>query len=91
MNTFDFSKPTFKNENGELVPEQTLAKVLSQFIGTEQDGNPVKLYGWHKDLQKNGKLQMDDADTADLRKLITETKRMFVFVKGQLLEVIDKK
>jgi len=74
---------------GNTVKDRTLAQTLSEIIATQTEGKTLKLYGWHKTLQVGDPLILDDADKKDLEKLIDEHKTMFVFVKGQLLEVIS--
>lgn len=80
-----------KNIDGTERPDETLGKILAEFIGTEQKGKTIKLYGWMKTLSVNDPLQLDESDRADLEKLIEETDRMFVFVKGQILEILKAK
>jgi hypothetical protein len=87
MNTLNFNIPLIGIDRVE-VPNTSLAKTLSEVIATETEGKTLKLYGWHKNLQVGDPLLLDDSDKADLEKLIEENKRMFVYVKGQLLDVI---
>ena len=87
MNTINFNLPLIDVE-GNPVPNRTLAATLSEIIATQTEGKTLKLYGWHKTLQVGDSLIIDDSDKADLVKLIDEHKTMFVFVKGQLLDVI---
>lgn len=89
MTTINFNI-TLIGTDGKEVPNQTLAQTLSQVIATETEGKTLKLYGWHKELQVGNPLVLDDSDKADLEKLIDNHKTMFIFVKGQLLEVIAK-
>lgn len=87
MITLNFSVPLIGTD-GKEVPNQTLAQTLSQVIATETEGKTLKLYGWHKTLQIGDPLILDESDKADLTKLIDEHKSMYIFVKGQLLEII---
>lgn len=90
MTNLNFNLP-LKDAKGENT-NQTLSATLSELIGTETEGKTLKLYGWHKALQVGDELNLDDADIQDLKNLIENNKRLFVFVKGQLLEVFkDKK
>ena len=85
MHTINFKIPLI-NIEGKEDQNATLASVLAEMIGTETEGKTLKLYGWYKNLHEDGKLNLDDADKQDLIKLISENKRLFIFVKGQLLE-----
>lgn len=89
MKTLNFNIP-LQNVNGTTSENQTLASTLSELIGTESEGKTLKLYGWHKSLQVGDELILDDSDIMDLKKLIEENKRLYVFVKGQLLDIINK-
>jgi len=90
MNKLDFSTSLKDFTGADVSPKKTLAAALSEFIGTETKGKTLKLYGWHKSLQANPILELDDSDKEDLKKLIDEDERLFVFVKGQLLDVISR-
>ena len=94
---YDFNKKLF-NEGGiayadipnigEDVPK-TLAQSLSAFLGTETKGNTAKIYGWHKDLRNEHQLTLDDSDKEDLKKIIETSERLYIFIKGQLLDVLN--
>ena len=73
MTTYNFNKP-FLGVQGEETGF-TLSKQLAEFIATETEGKAVKLYGWLKALQKDGKLMLDDADKDDLKGIIENSKR----------------
>ncbi len=91
MNTLDFNVPLV-DVNGEPSKDgRTLAQTLSEIIAMETEGKTLKLYGWHKTLQVGSPLELDESDTKDLEKLITEHPKVFVFVKGQLLEIFKTK
>ena len=87
MTTINFNVPLI-DLKGEKAKDQTLSSVLSAYIGSRSKGQTLKLYGWHKSLQVNDPLILDDADVEELKKLITDNEDLFVFVKGQLLDVI---
>lgn len=87
MTTVNLNVP-LKNLKGEESKEQTLAAVLSEYIGSRSKGQTLKLFGWHKTLQVGDPLILDDADLEELKKLITDNEDLFIFVKGQLLEAI---
>lgn len=87
MTTINFNVPLI-DAAGQEVKDRTLAQTLSEIIATQTEGKTLKLYGWHKTLQVGDPLVLDDSDKKDLEKLIDEHKTMFVFVKGQMLEVI---
>lgn len=86
MNKLDFNIPLISIE-GKPV-EKKLAGELAYIIGTETEGRTIKLYDWYKKLQVGDILELDDADTNDLEKLIEENKRLLLFAKGQMLDVI---
>ena len=81
MTTIDFSADLENYKGIPDSPSVTLAKTLSEFLGTETEGKTMKLFGWHKTLQTSTELTMDDADKTDLKQLIENSKRLFVFNK----------
>ncbi len=87
MITLNFNTP-LKDVTGKEHPTITLASTLSEYIGNRSKGQTLKLYGWHKTLQVHDPLVLDDADLEELKKLISDNEDMYVFAKGQLLEVI---
>ena len=89
MQKFDFKNVLVGNDGQPAQNGQTLSKTLSEFLGRQTKGKSLKLYGWHKDLQVGNDLNLDESDTTDLKKLIEEDENLFVFVKGQLLEVLN--
>lgn len=89
MNTINLNTAFFDFE-GKEVPGKTLAQALSEIIAIETEGKTLKLYGWHKTLQVGDPLIIDDSDKADLIKLIEENKRVFIYMKGQLIDAINK-
>lgn len=88
MKTINFNIPLV-SVDGVEVPGTPLSKTLSELIATETEGKTLKLYGWHKQLQVGEALMLDESDAKDLSKLIEENKRLFIYVKGQLLSVIE--
>lgn len=90
MNTkIDFSAPFLDNE-GKEVEGRNLASVLSEILGTETEGNSLKMYGWHKSLQKDPVLNLDAADLQYLKEIVEKNTRSFVFVKGQIMSILFK-
>ena len=89
MTTLDFNIPMI-DLNGVEVKNQTLAQALSSYIGSQTKGQTLKLFGWHKTLQVGDPLILDDADLEVLQKLVSDNEDMYVFVKGQLLDVIKE-
>lgn len=71
---------------GTEDPHQSLAKILADVLATETEGKTLKLYGWYKTLQASQELVLDDADLQDLRTLVDTNKRLFLYVKGQIME-----
>lgn len=89
MNKLDFNATIIGADGQETKTK--LGSALAEFIATEQEGNTVKLYGWVKELRKSNSLMLDDADKRQLEELIEKTNRLFIFLKGQYLDVINKK
>lgn len=73
---------------GTEDPQQSLAKILADVLATETEGKTLKLYGWYKTLQAGKELLLDDADLQDLRTLVDTNKRLFLYVKGQIMELL---
>ncbi|MBC7426720.1 MAG: hypothetical protein H7321_09315 [Bacteroidia bacterium] len=88
---FNFSAPLLDSKGKKISPEQSMSSTLSEMIGTETKGKTIKLYDWHKTLQVHKEIDLDESDRLDLVKIIEESDRLFIFVKGQLLEVLNKK
>lgn len=74
--------------DGTNSPTETLSHILADIIATETEGKTIKLYGWYKTLQANQPLQLDEADLQDLRTLVDTNKRLFLYVKGQIMELL---
>lgn len=86
---YDFNIPAI--ELDQKPSDRTIAKVLAEFIGSECKGNAIKLYGWLKNLQANKPLELDEADKITLVAIIESTDRLYIFLKGQILEILNKK
>ena len=80
---------TVKELNGKEA-EKTLAEILAEFLGSETKGNTIKLYYWYNHLLKNKSLDLDDPDHVMLTELITNSERLYVYIKGQLLDALKK-
>lgn len=87
MNTINLNVPLVTME-GTTSPDTTLCKILADTIATETEGKTLKLFGWYKTLQAGEPLQLDDADLQDLRTLVDTNKRLYLYVKGQILDVL---
>lgn len=87
MHTINLNTPLV-NTDGTTNEAMPLCRVLADILGTETEGRTLKLYGWYKALQASQALQLDDADLQELRNIIDTNKRIFLYVKGQLLEAI---
>lgn len=70
---------------------QKLAEPLAELVGTETKGNARKLADWVKALNVDGILTLDRADKDLLVSILENSDRMFIFVKGQILDVLDSK
>lgn len=82
---YDFNGPFI---NIDDKTSSSLAKELYYLLGTEVEGRTTKLFGWYETLKICGKLPLDEADRDELYKLIDETKRMGIVLKGQLLRIL---
>lgn len=91
MNTLNFQIPMLNIEGVEVNPPRSLASALAEFIGLSTKGRALKLYGWYKTLQTDGVLTLDDADMQELKEMVESSEQMFIFVKGQILNVMLKK
>lgn len=88
MQKFDFTKHLL-DANGQATQEP-MVNILKQFIATETKGEPVKLYGWVKQLNEGaGVLELDKADKKTLVEMVQNSDRLFVLAKGQLLEILE--
>jgi hypothetical protein len=90
MYELNFEKTLIGVDGAESADKKTLSTVLSEVLATETKGNTVKIYGWYRSLLKSNKVTLDKADKDDLKKLIETNDRLFIYVKGQLLEIIDE-
>ena len=89
MKILDLNVPLI-NLEGEKDEQQTLGRVLATVLGQETEGKTLKIFGWWQTLLTGEPLQLDDSDIADLRILVDTNKRLFIYVKGQILEIINK-
>lgn len=92
MNTYDFSK-NIKLFNGtEIAQNGKIASILAQAIGQENGKHipPRKAGIWGIDLEKNGILQIDDADKRTLINYIESPECPLPnLTKYQILEVLE--
>lgn len=89
--TFDFNVQA-KEVSGESAAEsRTLHSLLLEFLGTETKGNTVKLCYWYGCLVGKKPLELDEPDRKELVEIIEKTERLFLFIKKQLLEILEKK
>jgi hypothetical protein len=90
MQEFNFKKPLLALD-GKSKTELSLSQCLQTSIGNQTKGNVLKLYGWLQCLQKSDILLLDEADRLALISLIENDDKMFMFAKGQLMELLSKK
>ncbi len=89
--TFDFNVKA-KEVNGQSNENsRNLREVLLEFLGTETKGNTVKLCYWYGCLMNEKPLELDEPDAKELVDVIKNTERLWVFIKKQLLEILEKK
>jgi len=74
-------------ENGKDV---YLSKLLAGRLSENVTGIPaLKAYDWAKQLWDTGEIEIDRSDLVKLQEFV-ESSQLFVFVKGQILEIILK-
>lgn len=86
---YDFNIPA-KDLSGNDEAGRTLTNVLAEFVGTEGKGDIPKLCHWYGLLMSGKPLELDEPDAKKLIELITNSERIVVFVKTQLLSVLNK-
>lgn len=74
----------FKGQEENIL----LSEIVAELISTEMKGNALKLFGWMQELVKSGQLELDESDFLIFKKLIEETDRTSILVKGQILSII---
>lgn len=89
MHTINLNIPLVITD-GSTSQTETLGKILAEILATETEGKTLKLYGWYKELQAGRELILDDVDLADLRNLVDTNKRLYLYVKGQILEALKR-
>jgi hypothetical protein len=79
-----------KDLNQQKVDNKKLATVLCEVLGSAAKvDNPIKMYGWYTELHKTGKLVLDASDKKLLYDFLEKNESVFLFVKGQLLEILE--
>lgn len=89
MRTLDFNA-FYKNVDGTET-ETKLSKSLADLLASETTGNAVKILGWVEKLNKDGVLELDEADEKTLEDTVKNSTRMIALLKGQLQRVFLKK
>jgi hypothetical protein len=80
-----------KDLNQKTVTDKKLATVLCEVLGSATKvENPIKLYGWYVELNKSAKLSLDNSDERLLHSFIENNDNIFLFVKGQLLDILNQ-
>ena len=87
MATLDFNVKMKSLDGTE--GNDTIAKALAMAIGQKQKGDTVKVYGWYQDLLTGKALNLDKADQKTFRDMVEQDENMFIFFKGQILEILD--
>lgn len=87
--TFDFNVPA-KTLHGIKEEGRTRNDVMIEFIGSENGKSGItKLCYWYETLLSKKPLELDEPDKKLLIDLIDKSDRIVVFVKAQLLEVLN--
>lgn len=73
------------NRVGDIVGVRTLASHLRDLLAVETEGDSMKLFAWYMKLQANDVLELDQKDLNELFDLIKTSKKMPLFIKGQVL------
>jgi hypothetical protein len=69
---------------------QMISNVLSFVIAKSDDQkDPLKMWGWANRLSGIGSLMLDKADKAMLREFVVHNKMLVVESKGQIIEILD--
>lgn len=91
MTTYDFSTKIHQF-NGNPIPEGTAATIFAQILGMDNKVIPArKAIIWGTALEKDGALEIDDADKKTLISFIETTELVSNLVKGQLLRILEDK
>ncbi len=85
MNTYNFSGTLLDLKNN---PVGTLSDALAEFIGSQTKGKTAKLYYWYTELKREKTLSLDEVDKEELIDIIDKSETMYIFAKGQILEVL---
>ena len=89
MNKYNFSNPVCQF-NGNPIPESKLANTFAQILGADNKTIPPrKALIWGTSLEKNGSLEIDDADKKTLISFVENTEIVGNLVKGQILSVLE--
>lgn len=86
VNIKDIEGNLIKDEDGKIL---LLNEVLANSISRKSEGDALKLFGWAKRLYTEGDLDLDISDT-QLFKTTVQSLQLFIFIKGQILEIIAK-
>ena len=73
-------------EKGEEV---IAGKVLAGLIMSEVKGDAIKYFDWAVSLNKGNVIEIDESDFIKLKSLVSETEKMTILPKAQLLKYFE--
>ena len=81
-----------KGIDGKPDPKgSTIANLLAPIIGGRRsDKQTVKEFGWYNLLLSEKPLELDEADKEHFTEIIKTDPDIFLFFKGQVLEILSK-
>jgi hypothetical protein len=91
---FDF---TLTSLDGQALTDEDrtplhAARTLANVIARQPDSrDALKRFDWAQQLYKSGCIDLDKAGQQEFRELITNIPGLLVLMRGQYLEVIEKK
>ena len=79
-----------KDEEGvELNAGRTAASLIMKSVETGMDS--MEKFDWAQQLYKTGKIDLDKAGQAKFKKVIENIPNVWLIVRGQIMEVLEKR
>ena len=76
---------TIVQQGKELIAGEVLAGVLI----SEVKGDAIKYFDWAVSLNKKKVIEIDDSDFIKLKSLVSETEKLTILLKAQLLKYFE--
>lgn len=77
-------KPIFQ-QGKELIAGEVLAGVMI----SEVKGDAIKYFDWAVNLNKKNVIEIDESDFIKLKSLVSETEKLTILLKAQLLKYFE--